>query len=235
MSAGDSIVVVGAGGLGCPVALGLVEAGHAIRLVDDDTVELSNLQRQVLYGVPDLGRPKVEVARERLLERFPDAAIATARARLDWASADELLGGARLVVDATDDPTARFVVNDWALAHGVPAVLGGIHRFQGLVMGVAPGAACFRCLFEEDQAGTAETCAQVGVLGALAGLVGHLQVERALALLAGDPTATGFVTTIDALLGRARHVAVARADDCQACGARPAARRSALQLTSLSS
>lgn len=230
MSTVEPIVVIGAGGLGCPVALGLVAAGHAIRLVDDDTVDLSNLQRQVLYGVPDLERPKVEVARERLVARFPGASVEAVRARLDWANADALLAGAALVVDATDDPAARFIVNDWARAHGVPAVLGGIHRFQGLVMGVTSDSSCFRCLFEEDQAGTAETCAQVGVLGALAGLVGHLQVERARALLAGDREATGFVTTIDGLAGVVRRVAVPRADDCPTCSGRAVERGSLLSL-----
>jgi len=209
MTAGEgAVVVIGAGGLGCPVALGLVEAGHAVRLVDDDVVDLSNLQRQVLYATHDVGRPKVEAARERLAERVAGARVEGLATRLDAGNADEVLAGAALVVDATDDPAARFVINDWALAHGRRAVLGGIHRFSGLVMAVAPGASCFRCLFEEDQQGTAPTCAQVGVLGALAGLVGHLEVERALLLMA-DPAAR-----------RVRRVAVPKDPDCPGCGAR---------------
>ena len=221
------VVVVGAGGLGCPVALALVEAGVAVRLVDDDVVELSNLQRQVLYGTADVGRPKVEVARERLGPR-----VEAVRGRVDRGTAETLLAGADLVVDATDDPDARFVINDWSLAHRVPCVLGGIHRFNGLVMAVAPGSSCFRCLFEEDQRGLAPSCAQVGVLGALVGLVGHLQAERALALLRGEPV-TGFVTTIDALAGRIRSVPVPRADDCPACSGESTVRPNVLTLAAL--
>ncbi|MCC6621021.1 MAG: HesA/MoeB/ThiF family protein [Deltaproteobacteria bacterium] len=217
-------MIVGAGGLGCPVALSLVEAGVTIRLVDDDRVELSNLQRQVLYRTDDVGRPKVEAASERLRELVPGAIIETGMARLGPENADAVLGGARLIVDATDDPSARFLISDWALATGVPAVIGGVHRFGGLVMAIAPGAACFRCLFEEDQAGTAPSCAQVGVLGPLPGLVGHLQAERALAILQGAPDATGYVTTLDALARpprpMMRRVDVPRDPDCPACGER---------------
>jgi len=230
-------VIVGAGGLGCPVALALVEAGVAIRLVDDDRVELSNLQRQVLYRTVDVGREKVDAARERLHERAPSAVIETVVARLDAASAEGLLAGARLVVDATDDPGARFVINDWALAHGVPAVLGGVHRFTGLVMAIAPGAPCFRCLFEEDQAGTAASCAQIGVLGPLPGLVGHLQAERALALIAGAPDTLGYVTTIDARArpprSMLRRVEVPRDPGCPACGDGPRPARAGLALSTL--
>lgn len=221
MSAPDPIVIVGAGGLGCPVALTLVEAGVGIRLIDDDRVELSNLQRQVLYRTADVGRDKVDAARERLTERFPGASIDVVHERLGETNADRLLSGARLVVDATDDPAARFIINAWAMARRVPAVIGGVHRFAGLVMAVAPGAACFRCLFEEDQGGAAASCAEVGVLGALPGLVGHLQAERVLSILAGEPDTTGYATTIDALArpprSPVRRVAVSRDPECPAC------------------
>ena len=128
-------LVVGAGGLGCPVLIGLAEAGiGSIRLVDDDRVELSNLQRQVLYGASDVGRLKVEVAQERLRERFPDLKLELEVARFDESNAARLLEGVDVAIDATDDPAARFILNDHALRLSIPAVLGGVIRFEGLVM-----------------------------------------------------------------------------------------------------
>lgn len=209
-------VIVGVGGLGCPVAVSLADAGVDLRLVDDDVVELSNLQRQVLFRTADLGLAKVLVAARRLRARYPDRTIEARRARLSRDEADRLLAGADVVIDATDDPGARFIVNDWALAERVPAVIGGVHRFQGLVLAHAGRGPCFRCLFEEEGPAI-ETCAQGGVLGAMAGLVGHLQAERALQLLAGETlAATGYVTTLDGLAGRVRHVPLP--DGCQRCG-----------------
>ena len=209
------VVVVGMGGLGCPIAVTLAEAGVDLVLIDDDRVELSNLQRQVLFGTPDLGRLKLEVAAERLAERYPDVRVETRAGRLAADNADVLLAGADLVIDATDDPGARFVVNDWALAHAIPAVIGGVHRFQGMVLAHAGRGPCFRCLFEEEGPAV-ESCAVGGVLGAMAGLVGHLQAERAIALLGAAPAAvTGFVTTLDGLGGRMRDVPLP--DGCEVC------------------
>lgn len=207
------VAIIGMGGLGCPAAVALAEAGVALRLVDDDVVELSNLQRQVLYSTADLGRSKLEVAAERLaVHRVP---IELRAARLTTANAADLLTGCDLVLDATDDPAARFIVNDWGLDHGVPVVIGGVHRFQGMVLAHAGRGPCFRCLFEEEGP-EVESCAIGGVLGAMAGLVGHLQAERALALLAGDHAgASGYVTTLDGLAARARHIPLP--DGCSRC------------------
>lgn len=215
-------LIIGAGGLGCPVAVGLAEGGvDRLVLVDPDVVELSNLQRQVLYTLDDLGRPKVEAAAARLASLAPGVTVEGRRERLTTENAAALLAGVDVVVDATDDPAARFVINDQALALGVPAVLGGLLRFTGLVLAVAGGhGPCFRCLFEAPPPPEeAATCAQAGVLGPLAGVVGHLQVRRALGLLAGDIAAhTGFVTTIDGLTGRVRDVLLPEATACPACG-----------------
>lgn len=218
----STVIIAGLGGLGCPVALALAEAGvQRLVLVDDDVIDLSNLQRQVLYTAADVGRPKVEVAAARLRAIAPGIALALHRARFTAANADALLADADLIVDATDDPAARFVINDRALAHGVPAVLGGVQRYSGLVLAVGPGfGPCFRCLFEDAPSpGEVATCADAGVLAALPGVIGHLQAERALGLLAGDPARhTGFVTTVDGLAGRIRHVPLPDAADCPACG-----------------
>jgi molybdopterin-synthase adenylyltransferase len=218
-------LVVGAGGLGCPALLGLAEAGvGTIRLVDDDRVDLSNLQRQVLYGASDVGSLKVEAARARLEARFPALRLEIEEVRINLENAPRLLEGVDVVLDATDDPEARFVINDQALAQGIPAVLGGVIRFEGLVMGVHPaGGACFRCLFEgPPEAGEVLTCAAAGVLGAMSGVVGHLQVERALALLDGDlERATGQITTVDGLRGTTRHVTVPSRPTCTGCSPGP--------------
>lgn len=211
------VAVVGVGGLGCPAAVGLAEAGVDLILIDDDRVELSNLQRQTLFATTDVGRDKGEAARDELLRRFPGVGVEVRRGRVSWDSADRLLMGADLVLDGTDDPNCRFIVNGWTLNRGLPAVLGGVHRFRGLVLGHAGVGPCFRCLFEEDGPET-ETCEAAGVIGALAGLVGHLMAERALRLLAGDGTATGFLTTLDALAARTRHLPLSRTPDCPACG-----------------
>lgn len=204
------------------MSLGLAEAGVGrLVLVDPDRVERSNLQRQVLFGESDLGRPKVEAARERLLKLVPGVHIDVRQERLDAGNVDRLLEGVDIVVDATDDPAARFVMNDHAIARRIPAVFGGIRGFTGLVLAVGPGyGPCYRCLFEEPPAPEeAETCGQAGVIGALAGVVGHLQVRRALALLGPDAArATGFVTTIDGLRGRVRDVPLPEDTECPACG-----------------
>ena len=133
-------LIVGVGGLGCPAAVGLAEGGvQRLVLVDPDQVTLSNLQRQVLYGTPDLGRPKAAVAAERLRARFPGVDITARVERVTPASLPALLDlarGADVVLDCTDDPAARFWVNDAALARGVPSVIAGLLRYEGLVVAV---------------------------------------------------------------------------------------------------
>jgi adenylyltransferase/sulfurtransferase len=218
----SSVLIAGMGGLGCPVAVGLAEGGvRRLVLADPDWVEASNLQRQILYGPADLGQPKVAVAERWLRRRFPELEVETRTERFTGDTGASLLEGIDLVVDATDDPAARFVINDQALARGIPAVLGGVTGFRGLCLAVAGGhGPCFRCLFEEppppEEAGR---CGEAGVLGAMAGVVGHLQVVRALGLLAGEVARhTGFVTTIDGLRGTLREVLLPVATGCSACG-----------------
>ncbi len=216
-----SVLIIGVGGLGAPAALSLAEAGHALRLVDPDRVELSNLQRQVLFGTADLDRPKVACAAERLTQVVPGVQVEPVFGRFDDDTAAELLDGVDLVLDCTDDPAARFLVNDLAVARGLPAVIAGVIRFEGLVVAVAGGhGPCFRCLFETPPApDEVLTCARSGVLGAMAGVVGHLQALRAISLLSGDvAAATGFVTTVDGLRGRVRHVPLPEGADCPTCG-----------------
>jgi molybdopterin/thiamine biosynthesis adenylyltransferase/TusA-related sulfurtransferase len=218
----STALIIGIGGLGCPAALSLAEGGvERLILVDPDTVALSNLQRQVLYGVSDVGLCKVDVASRELTTRFPQLAVVTEGTRFTAENAARLLDGVDIVIDGTDDPAARFLINDCAFAKGIPAVLGGILRFEGLVMAVSGShGPCFRCLFEEPP-GPDEvmSCGSAGVLGALAGAVGHLQAVRALGILGGNEAAhTGFVTTLDGLRGTIRDIPMPEATGCVVCG-----------------
>jgi molybdopterin/thiamine biosynthesis adenylyltransferase/TusA-related sulfurtransferase len=216
------VLIIGAGGLGCPAAIGLASGGvDRLVLLDPDRIELSNLGRQVLYTTEDVGAWKVEVAAQRLKERFPSVKVESAVGRLDASNADQWISGADAVVDGTDDPATKFLINDRALALGKPAVLGGIARFHGLVLAVAGmHGPCYRCLFESPPSKEeALTCGEAGVLGPLAGMVGHLQARRTLSILDGDIAAqTGFVTTIDALNGRVRDIPLPEATGCPSCG-----------------
>lgn len=216
------VVVIGMGGLGCPVALGLAERGVSdLRLVDPDCVELSNLPRQVLYTAADIGKPKVVVAQARLAALFPQTRVEFFQERLTSSNVAALFDGADVIVDGTDDPSTKFLINDRALATGQPCVLGGVARFQGLVLAVAGvHGPCYRCLFEQPPAPEESiSCSEAGVLGPLPGVVGHLQAQRAWAMIQGEVAAqTGFVTTIDGLTGRIRDIPLPEGAHCSACG-----------------
>lgn len=219
--AAGRVLVVGAGGLGAPLCETLARAGvGAIGVVDDDRVDLSNLQRQVLYGTADVGQPKVEVAARRIRALAPACAVTASRERVVDENARELLAGWDVVCDGTDSLEAKFLLNDTCVALGVPFVLGGILRFSGQVMTVVRGGACYRCLFEDvPPPGSVATCAQAGVLGAMAGVIGALQAGEALRLLRGEaPALGGAILVHDALEGRARRIGVPRNPSCRACG-----------------
>jgi adenylyltransferase/sulfurtransferase len=173
-----SFAIIGVGGLGTPVALALARAGAArLVLVDPDRVELSNLQRQILFTTGDVGRLKVEVAAEALAKRYPAVAVET-RARA-FAEAD--LDGVDVVIEGTDSPATKFEVNDRCHAAGRTAIIGGVLRDEGQVFPVVPGGPCYRCLFEdvpgEDDA---PSCAEAGVVGATCGIVAARMARAAL-------------------------------------------------------
>ena len=179
-----SFLLVGAGGLGAPLALALRAAGAGrIVLVDDDIVDLSNLQRQIVYRTADVGRPKAEAAREALLARPGTGRVETVRARFDAGSARALVHDADVVCDGSDNLTTKFLVNDVALAEGRAFVIAGVLRASGQVFPVRPGVdACYRCLFEGPPEGELMTCADAGVFGATCGEVAALQARCAVAL-----------------------------------------------------
>ncbi len=223
------VLIVGAGGLGAPAALYLAAAGvGTLGLVDADAVALSNLQRQVLYGAADLGRAKVDAARERLGALNAHVAIETHPLMLDAANAAGLVGGYDLVLDGTDSFETRFAVNAACYAKGKPLVSGAIGRWSGqlglfeagLTRGrpAAERSACYRCLVSEIPP-DAETCAAVGVMGALAGVIGSMMALEAIKWVTGaGETLSGRLLIYDALSAEIRTVGLGADPACDVCG-----------------
>lgn len=211
------VLIVGAGGLGSPAALYLAAAGvGTLGLMDADTVSLSNLQRQVLYGGADLGKPKVSRAEARLRDLNPHVAI-EAHPVMFSADTSETVARYDLVLDGTDSFATRFAVNAACVAHGKPLVSGAIGRWTGQV-GVFGGRPCYRCLVDTIPPDE-ETCAAVGVVGALAGVVGSMMALEAIKLIAGaGEVLTGRLLIYDALAGAARTVRVGADPACPVCG-----------------
>jgi sulfur-carrier protein adenylyltransferase/sulfurtransferase len=218
------VLLVGAGGLGSPAALYLAAAGVGhLGLVDFDVVDLTNLQRQVLHGTKDVGRPKLESARERVADLNPHVHLETYEAALTSANALEIIGDYDLVVDGTDNFPTRYLTNDACVLLGKPNVYGSIFRFEGQasVFATAEGP-CYRCLFREPPPpGLVPSCAEGGVLGVLPGLVGVIQATEAIKLIlgAGEPL-VGRLLLVDALRMRFRTVAIRKDPECPACGTR---------------
>lgn len=213
------VLVVGAGGLGAPLCEILARSGvGTLGIADDDRVDLTNLQRQVLYATEDIGTPKV-VAAARRIAAIADCRVEQHAVRVTAANAMALLAGWDVVCDGTDSLDAKFLLNDTCVALGVPFVVAGILRFAGQVMTVMPGGACYRCLFEEPPPpDTVPTCAQAGVLGAMAGVIGALQAGEVLRILRGErPALAGAILVHDALVGEARRIAVPKNPTCRAC------------------
>jgi molybdopterin/thiamine biosynthesis adenylyltransferase/rhodanese-related sulfurtransferase len=222
----SSILLIGAGGLGSPSALYLAAAGVGrIGIVDDDAVDASNLQRQVLHSTAELGRPKAQSAKQRLEELNPDVDVVTYEERLTSENVDRILrDGWDLVVDGADNFPTRYLLNDASVWHDVPVVHGSIFRFEGQVTVFKPGEGpCYRCLFPQPPPPElAPSCAEGGVLGVLPGVIGSLQANEALklALGIGEP-AIGRLLLFDALSARLDEVAVRRDPDCPVCGENP--------------
>lgn len=224
--AASRVLCVGAGGLGSPVLAYLAAAGVGrIGIVDDDAVDESNLQRQTIFGTADIGKQKARVAAERVLELNPLIAADAIPLRLDASNARELIRLYDLVVDCTDRFETRYLINDACALENKPDVYGSIFRFDGQVSVFARGQGpCYRCLFPHaPPAGTVPTCAEGGVLGVLAGIVGTWQASEALKLLLGigDPL-IGRLLLIDALGARVREFAIERDPQCPLCGDAPA-------------
>ncbi len=220
-----TVLVVGAGGLGSPAAYYLAAAGvGTLMLADDDLVDRSNLQRQILHTDARIGEPKVDSARLSLSALNPRIEIRTTRERVTAANVDALVAAADVVVDGADNFPARYLLSDACVRGARPLVYGAVHRFEGQVSvfdagrrrGVAP---CYRCLFPEPPAAEdAPNCAEAGVLGVLPGVIGLLQATEALKLLLGIGTPLeGRLLHFDALAMRFRETRLRPDPDCAAC------------------
>lgn len=221
------VLVVGAGGLGSPALLYLAAAGvGTLALVDDDTVSLSNLQRQVLHATGAVGRLKTESAREALAALNPHVAVECHPERLTDANAARLIGGCDVVLDGSDSFATRHLVNAVCVALRKPLVAAAIGQWEGQLSIWAPhlGAPCYACAFPERPAeGLAPSCAEAGVMGALAGVMGAMQAAEAIKLIAGAGTPLlGRLFLYDALSAETRTIAVRRRPGCAVCGGAPA-------------
>ncbi len=222
---GSSVLVVGAGGLGSPALFYLAAAGIGrIGVIDGDRLEVTNLNRQVIHPSSAIGRWKAESAADTLLRFRPDLVVDTYAKMLTPENATALFRKYDLVVDASDNFPTKFLCNDAAVVTGRPLVHAGVLRFGGQLLTVVPGTGpCLRCLIGEipprkDSPG----CAEAGIVGAAAGVLGAWQAVEAIKLLAGIPSrSTGRLLTVDTLTGEVSHLAMPRDPACPACGESP--------------
>jgi len=219
------VLLIGAGGLGSPLGLYLAAAGVGrIGLVDFDVVDESNLHRQVLYGISDVGRPKLQAAVERLRDVNPHVELVPHSVRLTSENALDLFAPYDIIVDGSDNFPTRYLVNDACVLLGKPYVYGSIFRFEGQVSVFgAPDGPCYRCLFREPPPpGLVPSCAEGGVLGVLPGIIGTLQALETIKLILGrGDTLVGRLLLFDAMALRWRELKLRRNPECPACGERP--------------
>ena len=217
-------LIIGAGGLGSPSAIYLALAGvGTIGIVDFDVVEISNLQRQILHHTADIGRTKLESARDNIMAYNPDVNIVMHGDRLESHNAMEIIGQYDLVINGADNFATRYLVNDACYLSGKPLVDGSILIFDGQATVFLPGQGCYRCLFPSPPPpGMVPNCAEAGVLGALTGLVGSIQATEALKLLLGiGESLSSRLLLIDALSMNFREVKLKRNPSCPLCGDDP--------------
>jgi adenylyltransferase/sulfurtransferase len=218
------VLIVGAGGLGSPAALYLAAAGcGTLGLLDFDRVDLSNLQRQVLFDTAAIAKPKAEAGRERLMGLNPEIRINVHTLELKAANVRAVLAGYDLVIDGTDRLSTRYLVNDACVLYRKALVSAAIHRFEGQLMTYVPDRGpCYRCLFPDGRDAIVANCAEAGVLGVLPGVLGALQATEAIKLITGlgEPL-LGRLLTYDALDLRFQEFRVSRRRDCAVCGDAP--------------
>jgi adenylyltransferase/sulfurtransferase len=209
------VSIVGAGGLGGPLAVALGAAGFELTIVDPDTVEESNLHRQIQFARADIGKPKAPTLATAVIARSGNARGYQTRWTAD--DADDISGDCDIIVDGSDDPETKFAVADWAVAKGKPYVIAAALRYGGNVLVGAPGTACYRCLFEDPV--PAATCAAGGVLGPVVGAIGGLAAALAIGIANGDRTYAGSIFVLDDLRQsqEPRIVRFGRRSGCSAC------------------
>jgi molybdopterin/thiamine biosynthesis adenylyltransferase len=216
------VLIVGVGGLGIPAALRLAQAGIGpLTLIDPEQIELSNLARQVIYRTSDVGAPKAYTAARRLRERFPDIEAHPIIGTLRAENVHQIVASHDFIIDGTDDPVAKFLINDTCVDTRRPFVYGGVLGWFGQAMTVLPGTtACLRCLFEgPPPEAEIATCRDAGILGPVAGIIGTLQAEEAALFLRGEQgVLRGRILTYDARAGRTRITNITPRQGCR-CGA----------------
>jgi molybdopterin/thiamine biosynthesis adenylyltransferase/rhodanese-related sulfurtransferase len=218
------VLIIGAGGLGSPSALYLAASGiGTLGILDCDRVDVSNLQRQVLFDSAKIGALKAEAARERLRALNPEIEVVAHAVELRAANVREILSSYHVVLDGTDRLATRYLVNDACVMLGKPLVSAAIHRFEGQAMTYVPGRGpCYRCLFPEVAEGLVPNCAEAGVLGVLPGVLGTIQATEAIKLIVGaGELLTGRLLIYDALDMRFDQFPFERRQDCAVCGERP--------------
>lgn len=218
------VLIVGAGGLGAPAAMYLAAAGVGhIGIVDADVVDLSNLQRQIIHFTKDVGQPKVESAKEKMLAINPDVEVTTYHEFMDSSNAKKIIEPWDFVIDGTDNFPVKFLINDACVMLGKAFSHGGILRFRGQTFTHVPGSACYRCFFKEPPpAGAVPTCSQAGVLGAIADMLGTIQAAEALKYILGvGELLTNRLLTFDAKTMNFRTIKVKRRSNCEICGEHP--------------
>jgi len=218
-----SVCVIGVGGLGCPASLALLHAGalRELTLVDPDVVELSNLHRQLWHTEADLGRPKVKSAASKIRQQFPSVAVRTLQQRVTALDAEALFAAHQVVIDATDGVETKFMLSDTAVRTGTTLIYGGVLRLEGLALRIERGGPCLRCLFESPP-DEAPSCAQAGVMGSMAGVIGALQAT--LALTPNPRPGETLVHVVDGARFEARIVTLRRRSDCAVCNSAPTGR-----------
>ncbi|MDH3215965.1 MAG: molybdopterin-synthase adenylyltransferase MoeB [Candidatus Krumholzibacteria bacterium] len=222
------VLIVGAGGLGAPLGLYLAAAGVGyLGVADFDVVDLSNLQRQVMFGTKDVGFPKLRAAKARLEDLNPDIEVMVHDARLTSDNALGIIAAYDIVVDGTDNFPTRYLINDASVLLGKPNVYGSIYRFEGQATVFALGdGPCYRCLYAQPPPpGVVPSCAEGGVLGVLPGIIGSIQANETIKLILGKgDTLKGRLLLLDALNMRFRELKIRRNPDCPICGDHPTIR-----------
>lgn len=219
------VLVAGAGGLGSPVLLYLAAAGiGTLGMVDFDTVTLSNLNRQVIHFTDDIGRKKIESAAEKIGRLNPEVKVVKHLERLNIENVEEIIDGYDLVIDATDNFTARYLISDGCYFLKKPVIEGAVVGYEGILLTVVPDKTpCYRCLYPHPPAdGVLPSCSDTGILGMVAGTIGSLQALEAVKLLTGiGPTVSGRILTFDALKSSFREIPWRKRAECPLCGDHP--------------
>jgi molybdopterin/thiamine biosynthesis adenylyltransferase len=220
----SKVLIIGAGGLGAPAGLYLAAAGiGTIGIADADKVDVTNLQRQVIHHTPDIGKEKVQSAADKMRAINPDVDVITHHTFVSATNIRDIIRPYDFVIDGTDNFAAKFLINDACYFENKPFSHAGILRFQGQLITVVPGSACYRCIFDAPPPpGAIPSCSQAGVLGVLAGVIGSLQATEAIKYVLGiGQLLTNGLLTYDALTMRFRKIDIAKNPKCRLCGADP--------------